>query len=313
MPGMEIEPQRYALTFTGQGSQRVGMWDDLRESPLAVRIFDMTDEIMGFSLSKLCSQGPIEKLTETRYAQPAIVAHSLAAYFVAKEENPEFFQIAPFCVAGHSVGEVSASVAAGSVDVKTAILLAKKRGELMQSFGKKGSMVALMGVKDDEELKRILGKNNVWIGNYNCPGQRIVTGEIEEVQRIKQWAEKNRIIIKELSISVAAHSPLMQYAQEEFEWELYSIAINDPQVPMVLNGTAEDCMSGLKIKRGIAGQLTSPVDWEGSVGWMIAKGVGTFIEFGPADHLSGLLKRINKEVTRICARDYQSAKDLKPL
>lgn len=309
---LEID-RPYALTFTGQGSQREGMWDDLRESPIAVKIFDMTDEIMGFRLSELCSKDPLGKLAETRYAQPAIVAHSLAAYFVARDKNPEFFATPPLFVAGHSVGEISALVAAGSADVAIAIELAKQRGELMQDFGGEGGMVALMGVADDEELKGALGNKKVWIGNYNCPGQRVVTGEVQEVQRVKEWGDENVKLAKTLPISIAAHSPLMDKAQEAFEPIVYSAEIYDPLVPIVLNGTAEGCVSGLEIKAGLIRQFTNPVYWEQSVLWMIAHGSRVFIEFGPTDHLSGLLRRINREAIRICVRDYQSALALKPL
>lgn len=309
---LEKDTKVCALMFTGQGSQRVGMWDDLRVSPSARRTFQITDEIVGFSLSKLCSEGPIEKLTETKYAQPAIVAHSLAAFAVARELHSELFEREPLCVAGHSVGEYSALVVAEVINLETAIYLVRQRGLLMEEASRSnpGRMVALHRFISEEQVRSLCLKTGTYIANLNGPGQIIISGGIAEIENAVTEAKKVGIKPIPLEVSCAAHSPLMKPAQDEFKKVIADVKFDDPKTPVVPNVAAEPCVSGEEIKNYLVEQIVSPVRWHESVIYLLKQGIDVFIEYGPSPVLTGLLKRINKEAMGRCVKDYQSAEVL---
>lgn len=284
-----------ADTFTGQGSQRVGMWDDLGGSAQARRIFKMTDEIVGFSLSRLCSEGPIKRLTRTSNAQPAVVAYSLAVLAATCEIHPEILEVRPKYVLGHSVGEYSALAAAGVIETSEAIDLVRKRGLLMERFGGKGKMVAFLGFRDRGQVIEICDETGVEVANFNGPSQIVISGRPKEVDDAVRVAEDRGIRTVPLGVSCASHSSLMKPVREELRKVIAPIEFKDPIVPIVLNVTGRPTVSGAEIKAALVEQITAPVLWEQSIRWVIAQGVSTFWEFGPGSVLTGLLKRIDPE------------------
>lgn len=305
-----LEADKRAYTFTGQGSQRVGMWDDLRKSARAREIFQLADEIVGFSLSRLCSGGPIEELTKTRNAQPAIVAHSLAALAVAKGLHPELFEASPMFSLGHSVGEYSALVTTGVIDIATAIYLVRQRGLLIEELSPEGSMVALHKFDHLDQVMAICLQTGTEVANFNGPGQIVISGGIKEIKEATRIASQQGINSILLQTSHPFHSSLIRPVQEEFNKVLAKVVFRDPLFPIVLNTKAQPSISGNEIKEAIARQIAEPVRWDESVRYIQEQGVGTFVEFGPKPVLTGLLRRAYPQVRGIFVKDKQSAEAL---
>ena len=304
-----------AFVFPGQGSQVVGMGRDLYESSAAAReIFDLADATLGFSLTRLCFEGPEDALTATENAQPALltVCTALLAALaeaesgqIPQDDQPDsdggsgwtaYIARHAAYVAGHSLGEYSALVAAGVLDFPTALRLVRRRGELMAQ-ATDGTMVAILGGNESklEAACRTasVGREMVVIANYNAPGQLVLSGTIAAVERVvalaKQQGAKRAIPLK---VSAAFHSPLMQAAADDLGMDLAVAPLRDALVPVLGNVAAVPLTSIADLRAELAAQVTAPVRWIVSVEHMVADGVTTIVEVGPGSVLSGMIKRI---------------------
>ncbi|MFH1683996.1 MAG: ACP S-malonyltransferase [Candidatus Margulisiibacteriota bacterium] len=279
-----------AFVFPGQGSQAVGMGLNLAEKYL-----DQANEILGFDLKKLCLEGPEEELKKTEITQPAILTVSIAAFEMIKSKGAPM----PTAVAGHSLGEYSALVAASALSFQDAVKIVHLRGKFMQEavpLGE-GAMSAIIGL-DNSKIKEICEQTgNVWPANFNSPGQVVISGKKESVEtagvKLKEAGAK-RVI--PLAVSAPFHCPLMQPAADKLKIELDKIEIKDAAIPVCANVTANYVTNAAEIRDLLVKQVTNPVLWEDSVKKMLADGINSFVEVGPGKVLSGLIKKIDRTV-----------------
>lgn len=289
-----------AWVFPGQGSQFVGMARDLYEKYSSARlVLDAADSVLGSSLSKLMFEGPEAELTDTINAQPALLAHSIAALAALQQASNNSLAEASF-VAGHSMGEYSAFVAAGALDFADGIKLVRARGEAMKRAGvqRPGAMAAILGLEDEKIQEICKNAGAVQVANFNAPGQIVISGEKEAIERAVENAKKagaKRAIV--LAVSIAAHSELMRPAIEEFRAAVLMTPLQSPRVPIISNVTAKPMNDVGEMRQEMLAQLTSSVQWVKSVAWMEAQGVTEFLELGAKDVLTGLNKRIAKTAT----------------
>ena len=301
-----------AWVFPGQGSQSVGMCRDLYESVKSARaVFEEADKALGVPLTRLCFEGPEEELRQTINAQPALVTAGYACLEAAREIAGNKLP-APSFVAGHSLGEYTALLAAGVFDFPTAVRLARERGRLMHEAGQKrpGAMSAIIGL-DEVKLAEICKASDTVMANINSPGQIVISGAAENVTKANEMATAagaSRAI--PLQVSGAFHSPLMQPAVEGMVKYLDATAFKTPSIPVIGNVTALPLTTPEEVKTELRNQLTSPVQWQRTIEYMVKQGVTTFIEIGPAKVLTGLIKRINKEVTTQNIGDLAAIKAL---
>ena len=290
-----------AFVFPGQGSQAVGMGRSLAAaSPAARSVFAAADEALGESISGLAWDGPAELLDRTENAQPALVATSIA-YLAALQERWASLGMEPpdpAFHAGHSMGQYSAMVAAGVLELGDAVRLVRERGRLMQASGagREGRMAAIIGLPDErlpELIERASAGGVFGIANRNSPGQVVVSGErpaVEAALEIARELGARRAI--ELPVSVAAHSPLMGEAADGMRVALAGVPFADPSAPLLANRDARRLTTGAEARDELVEHLTAGVDWVRAVETMTAAGVSTFIEIGPGRVLTGLIKRI---------------------
>jgi [acyl-carrier-protein] S-malonyltransferase len=299
---------KVAYVFPGQGAQKAGMGRDLYHNFSAARaVFNQADEALGFPISRLCFEGPDDELRQTINAQPALVATSFACLAAVNEVNSSALPQPDF-VAGHSLGEYTALGVAGVLDFATTVYLARERGRLMHEAGlaRPGGMVAVIGF-DEALLAEVCQETNTWLANVNCPNQLVISGTHEDLSRASELARARgakRTI--PLSVSAAFHTPLMQSAVDGMAQVIEAISFRDPVVPIVANTTAEPMTSGREVKAELLRQLCQGVQWQRSVEYMVANGVSTFIEIGPGEVLSGLIKRIGSDVQTVNIGDMDT-------
>jgi len=284
-----------AYLFAGQGAQFVGMGKDLYESfPQAKAIFDKADGVLGFPLSRLCFEGPQQELTQTANCQPAILTMSIAAWEAFKSvHSPQ--SIVHSYVAGLSLGEYSALVAAEALSFKDAAYLVRRRGEFMEeeALKKPGKMLSVIGL-DLSTIKQICSQANTEIANMNCSGQIVISGGVKEIEEAQGLAKgRGAKMAMLLEVSGAFHSSFMKEAGLKLAKELEKIKISTPQHPVVSNVTAQPVNSADEIKDNLIKQVSSSVLWEDSMKFILSKNVTTFFEFGPGKVLKGLMRRID--------------------
>jgi len=287
---------RTAFIFPGQGSQYVGMGKALFEQSAAARqMYRDADEILGYPISRICFEGPEEALKQTNVTQPAIFLHSVILSRLL--ENGE-----PAMAAGHSLGEYSALVCAQAMTFEVGLELVKLRGELMRQAGESrpGTMAAVVGLEPDvlTALCREAGSEGVVeCANFNSPGQIVISGSVTGVRKAMELAKaRGAKLVKELVVSGAFHSPLMEGAREGLRAALKTAPMNDARIPVYANVSARPVRRAEEIRTLLDAQLTSPVRWEESILRMIEDGATTFVEIGPGKVLQSLVKRISGSV-----------------
>ncbi len=290
-----------AFIFPGQGSQSVGMGRSLAmEFHSARELFEQADHILNYPLSNIAWEGPEETLNDTVNTQPAIFTHSIAVLQVIHQLN---LDLIPCMVAGHSMGELSALVAAGGLSFADGLKLVKTRGELMKRAGEQnpGGMAAVLGL-DIPTIDQICADASqaaevVQVANDNCPGQTVISGSNSAMDRVIPMLEQagaKRVI--RLAVSIAAHSPLMKSAQDAFNDAVAATPIKPPFIPTIGNVSAYPLIDGEAIRDDLQKQLTHRVRWTESVRYMVSQGVKEFVEIGNGSVLNGLVKRIDRSI-----------------
>ncbi len=281
-----------AFIFPGQGSQKVGMGVDLAQTyPIAKAVFDEADTSLGRALSQLCFEGPETELKQTENTQLAILTCSVATLKVLTQLG-----IAPQVVAGHSLGEYSALVASGVLDFSEALRLVSARAQFMAEAGEKqnGTMAAILGM-EASQLQHLCDKVDgvVKIANYNCPGQLVISGEVDAVNQVISLAsaEIGARRCRLLPVSGAFHSPLMESAQQKFQLVLDSVMLHPPEIDIVMNVTGEHTTDTDDIKHLLFQQITQPVQWKKTLHTIAKTRITNYVEVGPGKVLSGLVKR----------------------
>lgn len=282
----------FAYIFPGQGSQKVGMGSDLVENfKIAREVFDTADSSLGRSISELCFEGPEEELKQTENTQLAILTCSVAILKILT-----FSGINPEIVAGHSLGEYTALVASGVIDLSDALRLVSARAQFMAEAGEEqdGTMAAILGMEINQLQQYCDSVDGiVKIANYNCPGQLVISGEVVAVKQVVDLAseEIGSRRCRLLPVSGAFHSPLMESAQAKFEVVLDTITLNHPKIDIVMNVTGELAKKPEDIRSLLFQQITEPVHWEKTLHTIATSGIDNYIEVGPGKVLSGLVKR----------------------
>jgi [acyl-carrier-protein] S-malonyltransferase len=300
-----LMPQQVGFLFPGQGSQFVGMARDLYErETLARERFREASDILGFDLARLCFHGPAEELQLTANTQPAILVHSVIAAELLRRRG-----VVPLAVAGHSLGEYSALVAAGALEFIDAVRLVHLRGRFMQEAVPVGvgAMAAILGLDQAQvELACVeaIDAGVVQPANYNCPGQIVISGHAEAVRKaMARCLEKGAMKVMELQVSAPFHSALMGPVAERLGPELTKVALADMQMPVISNVEAKPFGSKVRVPQLLLEQVTAPVRWQESMETAIQMGVESFVEVGPGKVLSALMRRIDRKVKAIELKD----------
>lgn len=302
---------KIAFVFSGQGSQYVGMGASLcQDYPEANEIFQQASSLLGKDIKSLCLNGPAEKLNWTINTQLATFVLSCICFRLLEGEG-----IQAGITAGHSLGEYTALVCAGALDITTGLKLVAERACLMEAACQKneGKMIAVLGLdlKSVEAIIKLLqDKGNIGVANYNCPGQTVVSGEtalINEATTLFEQAGAKRVI--ELGVSGAFHSPLMKEAAEEFNTYLEEAHFSGPKIPIVSNYTGESSTKAKELKAALKKQITGAVKWQESVETMAGEGIDCFVELGPGKVIKGLIKRILPEAKVFNVEDSRTLEE----
>jgi [acyl-carrier-protein] S-malonyltransferase len=292
--------ERIAFVFPGQGSQAVGMGRDLfAADPIIRALFREADDTIGFPLSRIILEGPEDQLQLTENTQPALLVIGVAIF--------RALGLQPVAVAGHSLGEYSAVVAAGGLEFRDAVHLVHRRGLYMQEAVPpgRGAMLALIGA-DEKKIDTAVAaaEGNVDIANYNAPGQVVIAGETDAVRRVAECVGARQTI--QLAVSAPFHCRLMRPAELQLASDIDATKFFDLQIPLYNNVDARRVKTAPEVRDGLKRQVTRPVRWTESIQRMIADGIDTFVELGPGSVLSGLIRRIDRTVHRFNIRDCES-------
>jgi [acyl-carrier-protein] S-malonyltransferase len=297
-----------AIVFPGQGSQSPGMGKELAENfPVARQVFEEADDALGFAISRLCFDGPAEELQLTENTQPAILTVSVAALRALREAGVA----APAFVAGHSLGEYSALVAAGALSLRDAVRTVRARGRYMQEAVPvgTGAMAAVIG-GDLAEIERICaeasGDQVCSIANLNSPNQAVIAGTMEAVSRAMELLKGVAKRVIELKVSAPFHCALMRPAQDRLAADLEVLSFNQPSLPVVTNVDARATTAPDELRDALVRQVSAPVRWVESMQLLIEQGVETFVEAGPGKVLSGLMRQISRDVKMLNVEDAAS-------
>ena len=298
--------KKYALVFPGQGAQTPGMGKDLYEnSEAARRVFETANRVLGYDIADLCFNGSSEDLMKTINSQPCILTVSIAALEALKEKA----NINVACSAGHSLGEYAALYAAGAVNLETVLKLIQKRANLMNEAAEKtsGSMAAVLGLDNETVINLTKEMKNVYVANFNSPGQVVITGDKEEINaNLNKFKEAGAKRVLPLAVSGAFHSPLMQSAGDEFVDFVKEFEFNNTEIPVYTNVDAQATTNGEEFRNKLPKQICSSVRWTQTIENIQNEDVTDFIEIGPGKVLAGLNKKINAELNTLNIFDYES-------
>ena len=298
--------KKYALVFPGQGAQKSGMGKDLYENSEAARkVFETANKVLGYDIADLCFNGTDEDLMKTINSQPCILTVSIAALEALREKA----DIEVACTAGHSLGEYAALYAAGAVNLETVLKLIQKRAYLMNEAAEQtsGSMAAVLGLDNETVINLTKEMNNVYVANFNSPGQVVVTGDKEEINaNLDKFKEAGAKRVLPLAVSGAFHSPLMKTAGEEFVNFVEQFEFNNTDVPVYTNVDAQATTNGEEFRTKLPKQICSSVRWTQTIENIQKEDITNFIEIGPGKVLAGLNKKINAELNTLNIFDYES-------
>ena len=307
-PVSSVQSVLSVVMFPGQGSQAPGMGKELAEKfPVARQVFEEADEALGFSISRLCFEGPAEELQLTENTQPAILTTSVAAFRAARESGlPE-----PAFVAGHSLGEYSALVAAGVLGLADAVKTVRARGQYMQQAVPvgTGAMAAVIGGElsaIEAACNEAKGDQVCSVANSNSPNQVVIAGNTEAVDRAIELLKGVAKRVIKLNVSAPFHCALMKPAQEKLAGHLERLTFHEPRVPVVTNVDAKVTTAPAELRDALLRQVSAPVRWLESMQLLIAEGVESFVEIGPGKVLSGLMRQTNRDVTCLNVEDAAS-------
>ena len=306
--GRRVDAMVTAFVFPGQGSQSPGMGKELAENYAAARqVFEEADEALGFAISRLCFDGPAEDLQLTENTQPAILTVSVAAYRAMREAGIG----PPAFVAGHSLGEYSALVAAGALSLPDAVRTVRARGRYMQEAVPvgTGAMAAVIGgeLGDIERICTAARNDQVCsIANFNSPNQAVIAGNTEAVDRAVELLSGVAKRVIKLKVSAPFHCALMKPAQDKLALDLESLKFSEPETPVVTNVDARATTASDELRDALVRQVSAPVRWVESMQLLIDHGAGTFIEVGPGKVLSGLMRQISRDVKMLNVEDAAS-------
>lgn len=295
-----------AIVFAGQGAQFVGMGKDLAEAyPVCRDLFARADEVLGYGLSAICFEGPAEELTKTNHCQPGIFVASAACYEALRQECPDVSFAAS---AGLSLGEWTALYAAGVLSLDDTLRVLEARGRFMQDACDKtdGAMLSVIGLPV-EKVRELSDAAGTEVANLNSDGQTVLSGEREAIERATELAREARAKrALQLKVAGAYHSSLMQSARDRLAEVLKDITFKSPSLPVIANVTGKPHTEPDAIRETMLAQVTSTVRWQAGVEAMLAQGVDTFVECGPGKVLSGLIRRIDKQVNAVNVQDTAS-------
>ena len=303
--------RRIALLFPGQGSQRAGMGKRIAEVSQAARgVFDKADEVLGFRLSRLCFEGSAEELEDTANAQPAILTTSMAHLAYLRERVQEVGRrLRPSFVAGHSVGQFTAAITANALDFADGLRLVLERGRIMAEWARTrpGGLVAILGLSEPavhQVCRDASPKGEVGVAVINGPGHTIISGRSEALQRATVLArERGARLVRRLPISTPGHTPLMRDAADQLAGFIDKVSFRDPDPPLVSNISARVLKSAEEVRQELSDQICVAVQWARCVVTMADAGVDTFVELGPGNALSKMVRRLSKDVETISTED----------
>lgn len=304
---------KFVALFSGQGAQKIGMAKDLYDSqPFAKELFKKANEILGFDITKIMFNGPVEELTKTSCCQPALFIHGILLYNYLKDNYPH---ININACAGLSLGEFTAYSVAGAFNYEVGLKIVSERGKYMEIDANqtKGAMLAVIGGKEND-VEKFAKEMGVEVANYNAPGQLVLSGQNNSIDLcLKNYKQSGAKLAKKLEVSGAYHSKYMLNAQENLQSLIKSTPINMPTKSVVSNYLAKECQNVHEIKESLVKQVSGSVRWYQSINYYIEKGYDNFIELGPNNILSGLMKRINRKVNIISIESINDFEKLEKL